>query len=306
MKNTIYHIYQKYRNKYLNCLGGAQPRFSMDNYRLGDQNTPEMDRVINNLDQAFLTRCRNAHPPHCLLSDLTQFYPGPPENSLESNYWKIISNVEDGQSFYHTLLRGIRSKGLTANLDRLGLQLSSNEYVNIVNLKTRVLEAVRSISEGGDYHHFIPREISEFLHVRHGPDLASKIAQMTSQLVKLETAIHQSHLKQPSDNINSLVKIARSQTYLSEVEFITAAVLLQICLARWNSWQSRWKLYHPIWGDGGPKFNYDPGMRPGEHQSSIPIPLQLDNPNLEIGCPNIIYMTVTRFGHCDTLLPIIK
>lgn len=211
----------------------------MDNYRLGDQNTPEMDRVINNLDQAFLFRCRNAHPPHCLLSDLTQFYPGPPENSLESHYWKIISNVEDGQSFYHTLLRGIRAKGLTANLDRLGLQLSSNEYVNIVNLKTRVLEAARSISEGGDFHHFIPPKISEFLKVRHGPDLASKIAQMTSQLFKLETAIHQSHLRQPSDNINSLVKIARSQTYLSEVEFITAAALLQICLARWNSWQSR-------------------------------------------------------------------
>ncbi len=274
--------------------------FSTTNYRLGHDNTPETDRLIKDQIEIFLSYCRLRHQPHCVLSDFNKYYPGPAENSLKSPHWKLLIDQEDGHSFYHTLLRNLRVRDFPNKLESFGLTLSTLEYVNIVNLKTLILEATLDIYQGRNYHGFISETIIKYLHAKYGGgELLSKISTMKTQLQHLSQVLYH----ELADNRNGLISRARISCYSSEVEFIVASSLFGISLARWNNWQLRWKLFHPIWADGGPYFNYNTGIRPGKTPQDPSIPINIDEKCLETGCPHIIFICYNRWGHCDTLFP---
>ena len=167
----IYKKYKKYKKKCQRCSKGGTVQYagynteiSIYNYRLGENNNTENDEFIYKNDIEFINDCKREYPLHCIITDLNQYYPGPiTTESSQNKHWKILRNVTDGHSFYHSLLRSLRSKKLTSNLERLNIFLSDSEYNNISALRRVVLLATISVYKGGNFNGIIPQHIIDYI-----------------------------------------------------------------------------------------------------------------------------------------------
>ncbi len=228
--------------------------------------------ILNKKGFTFLKDCKKENPPHCTISKLTEHYKGPTD-TLDNKHWHTLINDKGGNSFYHALLRSLKGN----------IEADDPKYISsVIDLRSKILKATRLILDRNTQK--IPLEMVDYVHSKYGDnELKLKIKNMERDI---ET-----------------VKKGKSLANLpSELDHIVASTLFNICIAKWKSWQNRWVLYHPKWGNGGPKFNYGTGMRPSKSGKGA-VDIELDSTNKENGCQNIMFICSGRINQCNTLIP---
>jgi hypothetical protein len=228
--------------------------------------------ILNKKGFTFLKDCKKDNPPHCTISKLTEHYKGP-TGTLDNQHWDTLINDKGGNSFYHALLRTLKG-----NID-----VDDPKYISsVIGLRSEILKETRSILDRTTQRTSL--EMVDYVHSKYGGnELELKIKNMERDIEKVKKGELLSNLP-------------------SELDHIVASALFNICIVKWKSWQNRWVLYHPKWGNGGPTFNYDTGTRPSNSGKGA-VDIELDSTNKENGCQNIMFISSGRINQCNTLIP---